>query len=136
MRAGGSRASGFPSAITGEGNAIHHKLAHGNKTGKYDAFLASQLGYFIGRLKDAQEGDHSLLDNTMVLYGSSNSKTHANRNYPLILAGGSNLRLKHGQYLKYKESVPLANLHLTMLHGLGIEAESFADSTGTLPELM
>ena len=136
MRAGGSRASGFPSAITGEGSAIHHKLAHGNKTGKYDAFLASQLGYFIGRLKDAQEGDHSLLDNTMVLYGSSNSKTHANRNYPLILAGGSNLHLKHGQYLKYKESVPLANLHLTMLQGLGIEAASFADSTGTLPELM
>lgn len=135
MRAGGSRASGFPSAITGEGNAVHHKLAHGNRTGKYDAFLAGQLSYFIERLKNAQEGGRSLLDNTMVLFGSSNSKTHVNRNYPLVLAGGNGLGLKHGQYLKYKESVPLANLHLTMLHSLGVPAKSFADSTGTLSEL-
>ena len=71
----------------------------------------------------------------MVLYGSSNSKTHANKNYPLVLGGGSGLGLQHGQYLKYKESVPLANLHLTMLHGLGVPAESFADSTGALSEL-
>ena len=136
MRAGGSRASMFPSTVIGEGNANHHKLAHSNKTGKYDAFLASQLSYFIGRLKEAKEGERSLLDSTMVLYGSSNSKTHANKNYPLVLAGGGGLGLRHGQYLKYKESVPLANLHLTMLHGLGIPAESFADSNGTLAELI
>ena len=135
MRAGGSRASGFPAAVTGEGKTNHHKLAHGNRTGKYDAFLASQLAYFIDRLKGCQEGERSLLDNTMVLFGSSNSKTHVNRNYPLVLAGGGGLGLNHGQYLKYKESVPLANLHLTMLHRLGVPAESFADSTGTLSEL-
>jgi hypothetical protein len=135
MRAGGSMASGFPAAITGEAG-VHHKFAHGNRTGKYDAFLASQFAYFVGRLKEATEGANSLLDNTMVLFGSSNSKTHVNRNYPLVLAGGNNLGLKHGQYLKYPDSVPLSNLHLTMLHGLGIQAESFADSTGTLPELV
>lgn len=135
MRAGGSMASGFPAAITGE-SGVHHKFAHGNRTGKYDAFLASQLAYFVGRLKEATEGANSLLDNTMVLFGSSNSKTHVNRNYPLVLAGGSNLGLKHGQYLKYPDSVPLSNLHLTMLHGLGVQVESFADSTGTLPELL
>ena len=99
-------ASGFPAAITGEAG-VHHKFAHGNPTGKYDAFLASQLAYFVGRLKDATEGANSLLDNTMVLFGSSNSKTHVNRNYPLVLAGGSNLGLKHGRYLKYPDSVPL-----------------------------
>ena len=135
MRAGGSMASGFPAVITGEAG-VHHKFAHGNRTGKYDAFLASQLAYFVGRLKEAKEGGNSLLDNTMVLFGSSNSKTHVNRNYPLVLAGGSNLGLKHGQYLTYPDSVPLSNLHLTMLHGLGIQAESFADSTGTLAELL
>jgi hypothetical protein len=135
MRAGGSMASGFPAAITGE-DGIHHKFAHGNRTGKYDAFLASQLAYFIGRLKDATEGESSLLDRTIVLFGSSNSKTHVNRNYPLVLAGGTSLGLRHGRYLKYDESVPLSNLHLTMLHGLGIAAESFSDSTGTLPELI
>ena len=50
--------------------------------------------------------------------------------------GGTKLGIKHGQYLKYSESVPLANLHLTMLQQLGIESDSFADSTGTLPELL
>jgi hypothetical protein len=135
MRAGGSMASGFPAAITGEGG-VHHKFAHGNRTGKYDTFLVSQLAYFIDRLKAAKEGENSLLNNTMVLYGSSNSKTHVNKNYPLVLAGGSKLGLRHGRYLKYPESVPLSNLHLTMLHGLGIPAESFSDSTGTLSELM
>lgn len=134
MRAGGSLASGFPAAITG-GSGNHHKFAHGNRTGQYDAFLANQLAYFIGRLKEAKEGENSLLDNTLVLYGSSNSKTHANRNYPLVLAGGSKLGIRHGQYLKYKESVPLSNLHLTMLQALGIQSRSFSDSTGTLPEL-
>ena len=118
------------------GNANHHKLAHGNKTGKYDAFLAEQLGYFIQRLKDATEGEQSLLDSTMILYGSSNSKTHSNRNYPLILAGGANLGLKHGQYLKYPESVPLSNLQLTMLQQLGVPAKEFSDSTGVLSEIL
>ena len=118
MRAGGSMASGFPAAITGE-EGIHHKFAHGNRTGKYDAFLASQLAYFIGRLKEATEGEGSLLDRTLVLFGSSNSKTHVNRNYPLVLAGGTELGLKHGRYLKYDESVPLSNLHLTMLRRIG-----------------
>lgn len=136
MRAGGSTASGFPGAITGEGKGTHHNFAHGNRTGKYDAFLASQLAYFIGRLKDATEGESTLLDNTMVLFGSSNSKTHANRNYPLVLAGGTKLGLRHGQFLKYKETIPLSNLHLTMLHGLGIQTESFADSTGTLSAIL
>ena len=135
MRAGGSLASGFPAAVTGnKGN--HHNFAHGNRTGEYDAFLATQLSYFLSRLKEAKEGDQSLLDSTLVLYGSSNSKTHSNRNYPLVLAGGGKLGFKHGHYLKYKESTPLANLHLTMLHGLGIPSQSFADSTGTLPELL
>jgi len=136
MRAGGSRASLWPVLVTGEGKGNHHNFAHGNRTGKYDAFLARQLSYFIGRLKGAEEGGQSLLDRTLVLYGSSNSKTHVNRNYPLVLAGGNGLGIRHGQYLKYKESVPLANLHLTMLQRLGVAANSWADSTGILTALV
>ncbi len=75
------------------------------------------------------------LDRTLVLYGSSNSRTHVNRNYPLLLAGGSPLGLQHNQYLHYDEQTPLANLYLTMLRTLQVPAASFADSSGTLSEL-
>ena len=135
QRAGATAVDTFPELVTGvKGNL--HQIDHSERSGLYDTFLAAQFSYFIERLKSAREGEHSLLDNTMVLYGSSNSKTHTNTNYPLVLAGGSKLGLKHGQFLKYKESVPLANLFLTMLNGLGVEADSFADSNSRLAELV
>ena len=131
----GGMAESFASIVTDD-KRPHHAQAHKNATGQYDAFLAKQLEYFIAKLKNAREGDSSLLDNTMVLFGSSNSKTHVNRNYPLILAGGSHLGLKHGRYLKYTADTPLSNLHLTMLQRLGVSAKSFSDSDGILPELV
>ena len=97
-----------------------------------------------------------MLDNTLLLFGSASSAFHLSRNYPLILAGGKNMGFKHGQYLKFGqgnednqstagfntddgwrgkmdfEEVPLSNLYLTMLHKLGVETDSFSDSTGTL----
>ncbi|MEO2012381.1 MAG: hypothetical protein ABGX22_27250, partial [Pirellulaceae bacterium] len=69
-------------------------------------------------------------------YGSSNSRTHQNRNYPLVLAGGSKLGLQHGQFLKLGEKMPLSNVLLTMLHKLEVPVESFADSTGEVSELL
>ena len=135
QRAGASAADTFPELVTGKKGNLH-KIDHSNSSGLYDTFLAAQFSYFVDRLKNAQEGEHSLLDNTMVLYGSSNSKTHNNTNYPLVLAGGSKLGLKHGQFRKYSASVPLSNLFLTMLHGLGVEADSFADSNGRLMEML
>ena len=120
-----------------------HSLAHGaNKPGggealgKWDQFRAEQLAYFLQRLQDTREGDGSLLDHTVVMYGSSNSNTHNNRNYPTLLAGGSGLGFRHGQFLKGKESTPFANLHQTVLNRLGVKADSFADSTGELSELL
>jgi hypothetical protein len=68
----------------------------------------------------------------MVLFGSATSTTHDARNYPLVLAGGRALGLKHGKYLKYTEQIPLANMYVSMLQKLGVETERFADSTGTL----
>lgn len=77
------------------------------------------------------------LDRTLVLNVSSNSKTHNNRNYPLLLAGGKGPGVKHGQYLRYKENqMPLPNLFVTMLDRLGIPTEHFADSTAEFSDIL
>ncbi len=134
-------ANAFPACIGLSGN--WHGLAHGagkaggqERLGKFDQFLAEQLGHFLTRLADTDEGDGSLLDRTLVLYGSSNSRTHQNRNYPLLLAGGGKLGLRHGQYMQFEETTPLANLFVTMLDRLGVPVESFADSTGEMSEVL
>ena len=120
-----------------------HSLAHGwNKPGgseslgKWDRFMAEQLSYFLDRLSTTPEGDGTLLDRTLVLYGSSNSVTHNNTNYPLVLAGGSKLGLDHGRFLKFDAKIPMANLFVTMLSQMGIPCDQFADSTGPLSELV
>ena len=70
-----------------------------------------------------------------MLYGSSNSQTHNNNDYPLILAGGNGLGLQHGQFRKFGADVPLSNLLVTMLNRIGVDRPSFADSTGDISEL-
>lgn len=134
-------ANAFPAVLGLSGN--WHGLAHGagkkdgaEKLGRFDQFLAEQLAYFLNRLKNTPEGDSNLLDQTIVLYGSSNSKTHQNRNYPLVLAGGSKLGMNHGQYLKLGEKLPLSNVFVTMLDRLNVPVTSFADSTGECSELI
>ena len=134
-------ANSFPACLGLSGN--WHGLAHGaNKKGGYenlgrfDQFLAEQLSYFLKRLKKTPDGDCSLLDRTLVFYGSSNSRTHNNNNYPLILAGGSELGIRQGQYLQYSSKTPLSNLFVTMLNRLKVPTDSFADSTGDLTELI
>jgi hypothetical protein len=97
--------------------------------------MAQQLSYFLERLAAAPEGDGTMLDNTVVLYGSSNSNTHNNNNYPLLLAGGKNMGLRHGRYLKFGDEVPLSNLFVTLLDCVGARSEEFADSTGEIAEL-
>jgi len=82
------------------------------------------------------DGSKSLLDQTTILYGCSNSTTHNNKNYPLVLAGGKGLGFKHGNYHRFEESIPLANLHLTMLKKIGITADKFADSNALMPEVL
>ena len=133
-------ANAFPACIGLQGN--WHGLAHGagkkggyERLGRFDQFLVEQLASFLEKLASTSEGDGTLLDRTIVLYGSSNSRTHNNRNYPLLLAGGKGLGLKHGQYLRYKDDLPLANLFVTILHRLGIESPSFADSSGELTDV-
>jgi len=136
-----SKAGKFPQLEGFKGSL--HNLAHGwNKPegaenlGRWDRFMAEQFGYFLDRLSSAQEADGSILDHSVVLYGSSNSTTHNNSNYPLLLAGGGKLGLRHGRYLKFGDDVPLSNLFVTMLQCVGAEREKFADSTGPLSELL
>lgn len=135
-----SIANSFPSCIGLPGN--HHQLAHGagklggrERLGRWDQFQAQQLSRFLGRLKDTPEGDGNMLDHTLVLYGSSNSQTHVNTDYPLLLAGGSRIGIRQGQYLHYSEDTPMSNLFVTMLNILDVPLRSFADSTGRLREL-
>ena len=132
----------------GENGENHHELSHhGGDPGMLaqvaaiDRFHLRKLARFLGQLKTSEEAGGSLLDQTMVLYGSgmSNGKGggHSPQNLPLLLAGGRKLGLKHGSHLKFEiDSTPFANVLLTMLHGMGIEDKRFMDSTGTLNGLM
>ena len=147
---------------------LTHMLSHKGKEpggwknfGTYMRFLSEEYGRFASRLKSTPEidGSGSMLDNTLLLFGSASSAFHTSRNYPLILTGGKNMGFKHGQYLKYGqgnednqidaginsaigwsrevsyEEVPLSNLFLTMLQRLGVETESFGGSKETLTEV-
>jgi hypothetical protein len=132
-------ANSFPTAVGLNGN--WHGLAHKagkspQELGKCDQVLAAQLARFLMRLKQTREGGGTLLDRTMVLYGSSNSKTHNNNNYPLLLAGGRGLGLRHGQFLKYDAKTPFANVFVTMFDRMRLPVERFADSTGGLDALL
>jgi len=133
-------ANAFPAAIGLPGN--WHGLAHGagkkggaERLGKFDQFLAQYLSYFLKRLADTPEGDGSLLDRTVVLYGSSNSRTHNNNNYPLLVAGGKSLGYKHGQHHVLSKNIPMSNVLVSMLRSVGVPVESFADSTGELSQM-
>lgn len=126
--------------------ANHHLLAHNAtslggehfvKLGKYDKFEADLLAEFITKLADTPEGEGTMLDNTVVMYGSSNSQTHVNRNYPLMLVGGEKLGLKHGTFHKLGDNKPpLSNMYLTLLNALDVPATKFSDSSSTFSQIM
>jgi len=119
----------------------HHGISHDKSTGsyerwgRYDQFLAQQYTYLLERLNKVTDEHGSILDSTMTMYGSCCSNTHNARNYPLILAGGKNMGLKHGRYLKYDDKTPLSNLYVSMLNGLGVKTDTFADSTGKIDDI-
>ncbi len=141
MNGATSIAGKFPQLL-GFGTNMHG-LAHGwnrpggaEALGKWDRFRSEQLCYFLQRLRDTPEGDGNLLDHTIVLYGSSNSNTHNNSNYPTVLAGGTRIGLNHGQFLELTEDTPFSNVHLTILRRLQVDAAAFADSSGEISGLL
>ena len=114
----------------------HHSLSHKKdkdgliEWGKYDRFLSEQLAYFLKRMNEFRDTRGSVLDNTIVLYGSGASTTHKNINLPTLLAGGANMGLKHGRYLE--GGGRMTDMFLSILRSMGIGEESFGDSRGTL----
>lgn len=135
---------------------------HWEQWGALDRWYAEQIAHLLGRLRDTRDAHGPLLDSTMVLYGSACSTTHNARNYPTVLAGGRALGLRLGHYTRFsrtalleqqndaltgaqvedarrrlgEDDLPFANLLLSMLHALGVEEESFADSDGPLDRFL
>jgi hypothetical protein len=125
--------------VPGVKNETHGLTHHGNEPDKIaelrkieEAQLAI-FGEMLTAFRDTRETGGNLLDRTQVLYGSclGNANSHSNQNLPLILAGGG---FRHGQHLSFDtvNNTPLANLYVSMLQNLGVEADKFATSTGTL----
>ncbi len=119
-----------------------HDIAHKRPvdfSGQWDRWRAEQHAYFLKRLKDTQEGDGHLLDHTLVLWGSAHPHaSHSTKNYPIQIAGGSQLGLKHGKLHSFEgnKKVPLANLFVSMLNAVDVPVEKFADSTGSMSEIL
>jgi hypothetical protein len=123
----------------------HHPLTHhGNdpekvaRMAKINAFHVSLFAYFVEKMKATPEGNGSLLDHSLYLYGSGmgNPNIHDHVNLPIIVAGGGAGRVKGGRHIKYAEPTPLANLHLTLLERAGVRMDAFADSKGKVDELL
>jgi hypothetical protein len=123
----------------------HHPLTHhGNdpekiaRMQKINAFHVSLFAYFVEKLKATPEGDGSLLDHTLYLYGSGmgNPNVHDHVNLPVLVAGGGATGVTGGRHIKYAEPTPLANLHLTLLERVGVRMDAFADSKGKVDELL
>jgi hypothetical protein len=103
-------------------------------------YHVSLLPYFMEKLQASMDGESSLLDNTLIVYGSpmADSNLHNHRRCPLILLGGAGGKMQGGVHLKAEEGTPMANVMLSLMHQLGLEdLESFGDSNGefsfTLP---
>jgi Protein of unknown function (DUF1552) len=123
----------------------HHPLTHhGNdpekiaRMAKINAFHVSLFAYYLDKLKSTPDGDGTLLDHSVVLYGSGmgNPNVHDHVNLPTIVAGGGAGRMKGGRHITYAEPTPLANLHLTLLEKVGVRLDTFADSQRKIDELL
>jgi hypothetical protein len=121
----------------------HHEASHhGNNVDKLDQYQkintwhVDQFAYMLDRMKSIKEGDGTLLDHSMLLFGSSlrDGNSHNPHNLPLVLAGRGG-GFKTGQHLMHKENTPLCNLYLSMLHAAGANVDHFGDSTGPLAGL-
>src|SRR5262249_46925809 len=122
----------------------HHDLSHhGNDTAKKDkiakinTFHAQRVAYLVGKLKSVKEGDKTLLDNTMLIFGSGigDGNAHNHDNIPVVMFGKGGGTVTTGRHVEYPRETPIANLYLAMLERLGVETEKLGDSTGKLVDL-
>jgi len=122
----------------------HHPLSHhGNdpdkiaRMAKINQFHVSLFSEYVQKLKATPDGDGSLLDNTLLLYGSGigNPNIHDHTNLPTLVAGGAATGMRGNRHIRYNQPTPLANLHLSLLDRVGVRLDAFADSDGKLEEL-
>lgn len=122
----------------------HHPLTHhGNdpekiaKVAKINQFHVSLFAEFLQKLQNTREGQGSLLDHSLYLYGSGmgNPNVHDHTNLPILVAGGAAGNMQGNRHIRFSQPTPLANLHLTLLNKVGVPCESFADSQRQLDEL-
>jgi hypothetical protein len=122
----------------------HHPLTHHggdqekiDKMAKINAFHVSLFAYFLERLKATREGNGTLLDHCIYLYGSGmgDPNVHDHTNLPILVAGGGAGKHRGGRHVRYAEPTPLANLHLTLLDMVGVKLDSFGDSQGRVEEI-
>jgi hypothetical protein len=125
----------------GEG---HHDLSHHRmkqekleKIQKINAFHIAQFAYFLEKLKAVKEGDGTLLDHCMIVYGGgiSDGNAHNHDDLPILLAGKGGGTLKPGRHVRYPKETPLTNLYVSMLDRMGAKVDSFGDSNGPLTGL-
>ncbi len=122
----------------------HHPLSHhGNdpekveKISRINKFHVSLFAEYLEKMKATADGDGSLLDSTVMLYGSGmgNPSKHDHDNLPILVAGGAACGMRGGRHVRYENGTPLANLHLTLLDRVGVYLDSFGDSTGKVEDL-
>jgi hypothetical protein len=119
----------------------HHPLTHHNgdtekiaKVIQINLFHAQLFAHFLERMQSTRDGDGSLLDHSMILYGSSlgDGNLHLHSNLPVLLAGNAGGRIKSGRHIRYADATPMTNLFLTLLDKLGVAVDQLGDSTGKL----
>jgi hypothetical protein len=133
-----SGARSYPES--GNSAGFHAASHHGDNPqriiqfGMINKYHVSIVTYFLDKLKKIQDGDGNLLDRTLVMYGSpmGDSNVHNHRRVPLFLAGYANGILKGPLHIMAPDGTPSANLYLTLMHKLGLEMDSFGDSTGEM----
>ena len=119
----------------------HHESSHHEKTEKkleqykrIGRWHVAQYAYLLEKLRSIREGDGTLLDHSMILFGAGmrDGNAHNPHNLPLVIAGRGNGSIAPGRHLVYENDSPMANLHLSLLRSMGAKADRFADSTGVL----
>jgi hypothetical protein len=119
----------------------HHGLTHHQgdkekmeKVTQINCFHAKQFAYLLEKLRSTPDGDGTLLDHSMITYGSglSDGNAHDHANLPLVLAGRGGGSLQPGRYIRYPKETPMGNLFVAMLDRMGVPVESLGDSTGKL----
>ena len=122
----------------------HHPLTHHRndpptmeKVAQINVYHTQQLSAWISKLKSIKEGDSTMLDNSMIVYGAGlgDGNRHTHEDLPTLVIGRGGKSFKGGRRIVFRRETPIANLYLTMMDRMGVQTEHFGDSTGRLDGL-